>query len=186
MNSSLVVVTCFAISFALRSDATARLVLGASLSCIARGRQFHAFGLCEISSFCWMRILVFSFLFTCCCTQSLCCGLVPRCRRSLTRSGGAFLLSFTLVLQARMAPFLWLPLLGAFECSLPPPQARRLEICNIEPGDGAVCSRSASLHLATEVVSARGRASACSGPCCESSSGSSALSEHYDHLLKTL
>ena len=31
--------------------------------------------------------------------------------------------------------------------------------------------RSASLHLATELLSARGQASACSGPCCESSSG---------------
>ena len=32
-----------------------------------------------------------------------------------------------------------------------------------------------SLHLATELLSARGRASVCSGPCCESSSGSSVL-----------
>ena len=31
-----------------------------------------------------------------------------------------------------------------------------------------------SLHLATELLSAPGRASVCSGPCCESSSGSSA------------
>ena len=39
-------------------------------------------------------------------------------------------------------------------------QARRLEICNIEPGDcAAVCSRSASLHLATALLSALGRAS---------------------------
>ena len=48
--------------------------------------------------------------------------------------------------------------------------------CNFLPGDcAAVCSRSASLHPATELRSARGRASVCSGPCCESSSGSSAL-----------
>ena len=32
-----------------------------------------------------------------------------------------------------------------------------------------------SLHLATELLSAPGRASVCSGPCCESSSGSSVL-----------
>ena len=51
----------------------------------------------------------------------------------------------------------------------------RLEICNIVPGDCAVCSRSASLHPATELLSARGRASVCSGLCCESSSGSSVL-----------
>ena len=36
-----------------------------------------------------------------------------------------------------------------------------------------VCSRSATSYLATAVLSARGRASTCSGPCCESSSGSS-------------
>ena len=38
-----------------------------------------------------------------------------------------------------------------------------------------VCSRSASLHLATALRSARGWASVCSGPCCESSSGPSVL-----------
>ena len=38
-----------------------------------------------------------------------------------------------------------------------------------------VCSRSATSYLATAVLSARGRASTCSGPCCESSSGSSVL-----------
>ena len=36
-------------------------------------------------------------------------------------------------------------------------------------------SRSATLNLATALLSARGRASVCSGPCCESSSGSSVL-----------
>ena len=36
-----------------------------------------------------------------------------------------------------------------------------------------VCSRSATSCLATALLSARGRASACSGPCCEYSSGSS-------------
>ena len=46
-------------------------------------------------------------------------------------------------------------------------------------------SRSTSLHLAIALLSTRGRASACSGPCCESLSGSSALSVHFDHLLKT-
>ena len=40
----------------------------------------------------------------------------------------------------------------------------RLEICTIVPGDcAAVCSRSASLHPATELRSVRGRASVCSG-----------------------
>ena len=39
----------------------------------------------------------------------------------------------------------------------------------------AVCSRSASLLPATELRSARSRASVCSGPCCESSSGPSVL-----------
>ena len=52
----------------------------------------------------------------------------------------------------------------------------RFEICNIVPGDcAAVCSRSASLHLVTELRCARGRASVCSGHCCESSSGPSVL-----------
>ena len=36
-------------------------------------------------------------------------------------------------------------------------------------------SRSATYNLATALLSARGRASVCSGPCCESSSGSSVL-----------
>ena len=39
----------------------------------------------------------------------------------------------------------------------------------------AVCSKSASLHPADELRSARGRASVCCGPCCESSSGPSVL-----------
>ena len=37
-------------------------------------------------------------------------------------------------------------------------------------------SRSATCNLATALLSARGRASVCSGPCCESSSGPSVLS----------
>ena len=48
--------------------------------------------------------------------------------------------------------------------------------CNIVPGDcAAVCSTSAPLHPATELRSARGWASACSAPRCESSSGPSVL-----------
>ena len=64
----LVIVTCFAMSFALRSDAIARLILGFSLA-------FHAGGhshVCADQSFCWMRDLVFSFLFACCRTRSFC------------------------------------------------------------------------------------------------------------------
>ena len=38
-----------------------------------------------------------------------------------------------------------------------------------------VGSRSATTYLATELRSARGRASVCSGPCCESSSGPSVV-----------
>ena len=90
------------------------------------------------------------------CTVFLLNADVPRCRWALPQSGEAFLLSF-LSLSLKLV------------CC-------RLEICNILPGDCAsVCSRSASLHLATELLSARGRASVCSGPCCASSSGSCVL-----------
>ena len=53
-------------------------------------------------------------------------GFVPRCRRACL--GGAFLLSFTLVLQARLAPILRLPILAvwSFSRSLSLSQARRL------------------------------------------------------------
>ena len=54
----------------------------------------------------------------------------------------SFLALTTLVLQARLAPFPRLPILGAFH-ALFLSQARRLEICNILPGNCAsVCSRS--------------------------------------------
>ena len=80
-------------------------------------------------------------------------GFVPRCRRALIRSGGASLLSFSFKLVC---------------C--------RREICNILPGGcAAVCSKSASLHPATELRCVQGRASVCSGPYCESSSGPSVL-----------
>ena len=53
----LFIVTCFAMSFALRSDATARHIPDASLLHCTRERP-HAFELCEISSLCWMRIRI--------------------------------------------------------------------------------------------------------------------------------
>ena len=85
----------------------------------------------------------------------------------------------TLVLQARLAPIPRLPILVVWSCSRSLSLSLklvfcRLEICNFLPGDcAAVCSRSASLHPATELRPARGRASVCSGPCCGSSSGPS-------------
>ena len=87
----------------------------------------------------------------------------------------------TVVLQARLAPIPRLPVFAVWSCSRSLSLSLklvccRLEICNIVPGDcAAVCSRSTSLHPATELRSARGRASVCSGPCCESSSGPSVL-----------
>ena len=70
----------------------------------------------------------------------------------------------TLVLQERLAPIPRLPILSVWSCSRSLSLKLvccRLEICNIGPGDcAAVCSR---------------RASACSGPSCESPSGSSVL-----------
>ena len=79
----------------------------------------------------------------------------------------------TLVLQARLAAYLCC--VELFNLSLSS-SFLGSRWCNFLPGDcAAVCSRSASLHPATELRSARGRASVCSGPCCESSSGSSAL-----------
>ena len=85
------------------------------------------------------------------------------------------------VLQARLAPIPRLPILAVWSCSRSLSLFLKLvccrfEICNILPGDCvAVCSRSASLHPAIELRSARGWALVCSGPCCESSSGPSVL-----------
>ena len=61
----LVIVTCFAMSFALWSDATARLILDASLLHCTRAAVPTLLNYAD-QSFCWMRNSVFSFLFTCC------------------------------------------------------------------------------------------------------------------------
>ena len=92
----LVIVTCFAMSFALRSAAIARLILDASLlHCTQERPTLLNFA---VPSFCWMRFPLYLLL-----CGRLCCGFVPRCRRALPRSGGAFLLSFSLSLfQARL------------------------------------------------------------------------------------
>ena len=64
----------------------------------------------------------------------------------------------TLVLQARLALIPRLPILAVWSCSRSLSLSLklvccRLKICNIVPGDcAAVCSRSASLHLATELL----------------------------------
>ena len=96
----------------------------------------------------------------------------------------SFLALLPLVLQARLAPIPRLPILAVWSCSRPLSLSLklvccRLEICNIVPGEcAAVCSRSASLHPATELRSARGRATACSGPCCEHRLGHLCLPLH--------
>ena len=61
----LVFVTCFEMSFALRADATARLIIDASLLHCTRA-AVPTLLKCADKSFCWMRNSVFSFLFTCC------------------------------------------------------------------------------------------------------------------------
>ena len=67
----LVIVTCFAMSFALRSDAIARLVLDACLLHCTRV-AIPTLVNCADQSFCWMRDLVFSLLFACCRARSFC------------------------------------------------------------------------------------------------------------------
>ena len=67
----LVIVTCFAMSFALRSDAIARLILDASLLHCTRV-AIPTFVNCADQSLCWMRDLVFTFLFACCRPRSFC------------------------------------------------------------------------------------------------------------------
>ena len=118
--------------------------------------------------FCWMRISVFADL-----ALYLAVGGLASVELSCSLT--------TLVLQARLAPIPRLPIPAvwsfsrSFSLSLKL-VCCRLEICNILPGDcAAVCSRSGTLHPATELRSGRGRASVCSGPCCESSSGPSVL-----------
>ena len=62
---SLVIVTCYAMSFALRADATAHLILDASPLHCTRAAVPTLLN-CADQSFCWMRNSVFSFLLTCC------------------------------------------------------------------------------------------------------------------------
>ena len=57
----LVSVTCYAMSFALRADATSRLILDASLLHCTRAAVPTLLN-CADQSFCWMRNSVFSFL----------------------------------------------------------------------------------------------------------------------------
>ena len=95
------------------------------------------------------------FVLAMCCLSAdcgrLCCpGFVPRCRRALPRSGG---LSCRLT-QSRAPSTSGTVSLAAHPCcvelltlSYHLSQARRLGICNIEPGDcAAVCEMSASLQ----------------------------------------
>ena len=80
-----------------------------------------------------------------------------------------FRLLLTLVLHAHLAPIPRLPMpRSVWSCSrylslsLSSSSPVGSRFCNIVPGDcAAVCSRSASLHPATELRSARGRASVC-------------------------
>ena len=57
----LVIVTCFAMSFALRADATSRLILDASLLHCTRAAVPTLLNRAD-QSFCWMQNSVFSFL----------------------------------------------------------------------------------------------------------------------------
>ena len=91
--------------------------------------------------------LHFSFFYLLLCTVSLPneeastgCGIPSSLTWLCACPSGPFLLSFTLVLRARLAP-LPRPILGAFH-TLILSQARRLEICNIVPGDCAASARS--------------------------------------------
>ena len=140
----------------MTSSLFSRVLMTLSL-CHAFGRP-HALNVAD-HSFCWMRPPPSAdpSLLTWLCT-SLSAGF-----------GGAFLLSFTLVLPARLAPIPRLPILAVWSFS----RSRSLSL-------KLVCSRSAASYLsaiallsATALLSARGRASVCSGPCCESSPGPS-------------
>ena len=128
----------------------------------------------------WMRINVFSFLFTCCCAQSFCwmrpSWLTWLCT-SLSAGFASVWWSFLALFHSRASSTK-----GAVSSAASPWSL--FHALFLHPKLAG--SRSASLHLATEPLSARGRASECSGPCCESESGSPALSVHVDHLLQTL
>ena len=149
MTSSLVVVTCFEISFALRSDATARLILDASLSlALHAGCRSHAFELFEISSFSDKRLLFSLYLLLC--TVFLLNAAVLVDLALYLAVGGLCLgllelscsLSLSCFKHVRHRFFGCLSL-EPFSCSLSPSQARRLEVGITAPGDrAAVCSRS--------------------------------------------
>ena len=96
----------------------------------------------------------------------------------------------TLVLQARLAPIPRLPILAVWSFHA---------LFLFHSSSSVVGSRSAtsylattllfargwaSLHPATELRSARGRALTCSGPCCESSSGPSVITFALVESLK--
>ena len=143
----LVIVTCFALSFARRSDATARLILDASLLHCTRAAVPTLLN-CADQSFCWMRPSLLTWLCT-----SLSAGFASVwwsfLARATSTSGTVSSAAYPCCVELFTLSYQTLS------------QARRLEICNIEPGDcAAVCSRSRIKK---------------SGPYCESSSGSSVL-----------
>ena len=115
----LFIVTCFAMSFALRSDATARLILDASVLHCTRASP---------------RSSLLVAVHECYLYHSRASST------SGTVSSAAYFWSFSRSFSLQLAG-----------------------------------SRSATYNLATALLPARGRASTKSGPCCESSSGSSVL-----------
>ena len=97
MSVSLVIVACFAVSFALRSAALARLVL-TLLSCIARGRP-HALEFCCIQSF-FPSLLQLLFSLTLTWLRASWSTGTTRLRhvridRPVFMSGGAFMLAIS-------------------------------------------------------------------------------------------
>ena len=165
LSLSFFIVTCFAMSFALRSAAIARLILDASLLHCTRERP-TLLNFAVPSSW-WMRFPLYLLLL---CT--------------------VFLLNAAVFVDLALCLAVCGLCLGLVELSCSRPLSLKLvccplEICNILPGDcAAVCLRSASLHPATEPRSAPGRASVFSGPCCESSSGPSVLTFAFVESLQ--
>ena len=155
-------------SFALRSPATARLILDASLLHCTRVAINTIFKFAD-QSFCWMRNSVFSFLFA---IYSLLNAAVFADLALYLAVGGLARWSFLSLLPLSCFTHIWHRFLGCLSLlcgavralclflSSSSPVGSRFR--NIVPGDcAAVCSRSASLHPATELRSARGRASVC-------------------------
>ena len=131
------------------------------------------------SSFYWMRPLQSAFSFPLRCTVFLLNAdirlLCPFCLLLCA----VFLLNAAVFADRALYLAVGGLALVGLSCSLTTLAFLLLEICNIAPGAcAAVYSRSASFHPATELRSARGRASICSGPCCESSSGPSVIPSH--------